>query len=102
MRSFHKLLILVLFVSNILCAQKPIYKDPKAPTESRIKDLISRMTRLGIPAILGASCIHGQMAKNDLKLWDANMNFVLEPGKFDVYVGASTEDIRLSGEFEVL
>ena len=38
---------------------------------------------------------------SDLSLWDRNMKFVVEPGTFRVMVGASSEDIRLSGEFVV-
>ena len=38
----------------------------------------------------------------DLGLWDRNMKFVVEPGLFRVMVGASSEDIRLSGEFDIL
>ena len=38
----------------------------------------------------------------DLGLWDRNMKFVVEPGMFRVMVGASSEDIRLSGEFEIV
>lgn len=38
----------------------------------------------------------------DLGLWDRDMKFVVEPGVFRVMVGASSEDIRLSGEFEIL
>ncbi|PWT92098.1 MAG: glycosyl hydrolase [Blastocatellia bacterium] len=37
----------------------------------------------------------------DLALWDRQMHFVVEPGKFQVMVGASSDDIRLKGEFEV-
>jgi len=37
----------------------------------------------------------------DLSLWDRNMQFVVEPGVFRVMIGASSEDIRLNGEFEV-
>lgn len=39
---------------------------------------------------------------DDLSLWDRNMKFVVEPGMFRVMIGASSEDIRLSGEFEIL
>src|SRR5690349_6293818 len=39
---------------------------------------------------------------SDLSLWDRNMKFVVEPGKFLVMVGASSEDIRLRGEFEIV
>jgi beta-glucosidase len=38
----------------------------------------------------------------DLSLWDRNMKFVVEPGLFRVMIGASSEDIRLSSEFDIL
>ena len=31
---------------------------------------------------------------------DANMQWTVEPGIFDVWVGASSEDIRLKGEID--
>ena len=37
----------------------------------------------------------------DLSLLDRDMNFVVEPGTFEVMVGSSSNDIRLKGEFEV-
>jgi beta-glucosidase len=36
-----------------------------------------------------------------LSLFDRNMNFIVEPGIFEVMVGSSSKDIRLKGEFEV-
>jgi beta-glucosidase len=33
---------------------------------------------------------------------DRNMNFVVEPGMFRVMIGASSEEIRLKGDFEIL
>jgi beta-glucosidase len=39
---------------------------------------------------------------SDLSLWDRNMKFVVEPGMFRVMVGASSENIRLSSEFEIV
>jgi beta-glucosidase len=36
----------------------------------------------------------------DLSLWDRSMHFVEEPGVFRVMIGSSSEDIRLTGEFE--
>jgi len=38
----------------------------------------------------------------DLSLWDRNMKFVVEPGMFRVMIGASSEDIKLKGEFEIV
>ncbi len=37
----------------------------------------------------------------DLSLFDRDMNFVVEPGTFEVMVGSSSRDIKLKGEFEV-
>ncbi len=36
---------------------------------------------------------------DDLALYNKNMDFVVEPGKFNVYAGSSSEDIRLKGSF---
>ena len=43
---------------------------------------------------------------NALETWqtdtyDADVNLIIEPGIFEVMVGASSEDIRLKGNFEV-
>jgi beta-glucosidase len=37
----------------------------------------------------------------ELSLLDRDMNFVVEPGTFEVMVGRSSNDIKLKGEFEV-
>ena len=39
---------------------------------------------------------------DDLALWDRSMRFVVEPGKFWVMIGSSSEDIRLHTEFEIV
>ena len=39
--------------------------------------------------------------RNDFAIVDANMQWTVEPGTFDVMVGASSEDIRLKGELEI-
>lgn len=41
------------------------------------------------------------IAKDDLKIWNQDMEYVLEPGQFEVYVAASAEDMRLKGEFVI-
>ena len=38
---------------------------------------------------------------DDLSLLDQNMKRVVEPGQFQVMIGASSNDIRLRGAFEV-
>jgi beta-glucosidase len=38
---------------------------------------------------------------DDLAILDKNMNWTVEPGKFQVMIGASSEDIKLKQEFEV-
>ena len=37
----------------------------------------------------------------DLALWDRNMRFVVEPGTFRVMIGSSSQEIRLTGDFEI-
>jgi beta-glucosidase len=39
---------------------------------------------------------------DDLAILDKNMNWTVEPGKFQVMIGASSEDIKLKQEFEVV
>ena len=39
--------------------------------------------------------------RNDFAIVDADMHWTIEPGAFDVMVGASSEDIRLQGELEI-
>jgi beta-glucosidase len=38
---------------------------------------------------------------DDLAHYNSNMEFVVEPGTFDVMIGSSSQDIRLRGEFEI-
>jgi beta-glucosidase len=41
------------------------------------------------------------LTRDDLALWDRQMHFVIEPGTFKVMIGSGSEDIRLTGQFEV-
>ncbi|HJZ81391.1 MAG TPA: glycoside hydrolase family 3 N-terminal domain-containing protein, partial [Pyrinomonadaceae bacterium] len=41
------------------------------------------------------------LTRDDLALWNRQMQFVVEPGKFKAMIGSGSEDIRLNGEFEV-
>lgn len=41
------------------------------------------------------------LGPDQLALWDRQMHFVVEPGKFKIMIGASSEDIRLTGELEI-
>ena len=41
------------------------------------------------------------LTPQDLGLWDKDMHFTVEPGSFEVLVGASSADIRLRGSFVI-
>jgi beta-glucosidase len=41
------------------------------------------------------------LTPDQLAFWNAQMKHVVEPGRFDVMVGSSSSDIRLTGSFEV-
>lgn len=42
------------------------------------------------------------LTPDDLSLFDKNMNWIVEPGLFKVMVGASSEDIKLKEDFEIV
>ncbi len=43
-----------------------------------------------------------RLARQDLGLWNRENRFVVEPGRFEVMIGSSSQDIRLDGSFEVI
>ena len=42
------------------------------------------------------------LAVNQLAFLDLSMRWVVEPGTIEVMIGASSDDIRLSGSFEIV
>jgi beta-glucosidase len=42
------------------------------------------------------------LAVNQLGFYNRDMKYVVEPGKFDVMIGSSSQDIRAKGEFTVV
>jgi beta-glucosidase len=48
-----------------------------------------------------AKTVSFRLTRDDLGLWDRQMHFVIEPGTFKVMIGSGSEDIRLTGQFEV-
>lgn len=42
------------------------------------------------------------LTPQELGLWDIHNEFTVEPGRFAVMIGASSEDIRLEGAFEIV
>lgn len=42
------------------------------------------------------------LTPTDLELLDINMNWIVEPGRFNVMIGSSSQDIRLRGDFEIV
>lgn len=49
-----------------------------------------------------SQCVTFRLDTQDLGLWNRENRFVVEPGRFEVMVGSSSQDIRLTGSFEVV
>ncbi|MEO8415906.1 MAG: fibronectin type III-like domain-contianing protein, partial [Ginsengibacter sp.] len=45
--------------------------------------------------------VHFTLHPEDLQILDRNMNWTVEPGEFEVRIGASCEDIKLKKEFTI-
>ncbi len=55
-----------------------------------------------VPLVPGEKkTVHFTLHPDDLAILDKNMNWTVEPGKFQVMIGASSDDIKLTKEFEV-
>lgn len=42
-----------------------------------------------------------KLTPEDFAFYDQYLNFLVEPGKFNIQIGSSSEDIRLNGEFSI-
>ena len=49
-----------------------------------------------------SSIVHFQVDKEKLSFYNQQLQWVAEPGDFDLMIGASSEDIRLKDSFELL
>jgi beta-glucosidase len=74
-------------------------RDEFASTPRPVKEL-KGYVRLALRP--GETCkVTFQLPVNQLAFYDEDLNLTLEPGKIDVMLGGSSEDIRLRGEFEI-
>jgi beta-glucosidase len=74
-------------------------KDVAATTPRPIKSL-KGFKRIAL-APGERKTVHFTLTPEDLSMLDAAGNWAVEPGLFEVMAGASSEDIRLKGGFEV-
>ncbi|HSB67678.1 MAG TPA: glycoside hydrolase family 3 C-terminal domain-containing protein, partial [Anaerolineales bacterium] len=74
-------------------------RDEFASTPRPVKEL-KGYVRLTLQS--GEEClVTFHLPANQLAFYDEDLNLILEPGKIDVMIGSSSEDIRLRGEFEI-
>ena len=87
-----------------------LYRDPGQPVAAGVDDLLARMTldqRLAQAGCVWSTqliedeTVSEQKARELLAFFDQRMRFVLEPGTVVVMAGASSEDIRATGAFEI-
>ena len=46
--------------------------------------------------------VYFKISPNDLKLYDQKMNWIVEPGVFEILIGNSSENIKLSKEITIV
>ena len=60
--------------------------------------LLKAFKRVAIPQGTSRRVVF-HLTRNELSLYNDRMEWVVEPGKFEVLVGAASNDIRLKGDF---
>jgi len=106
----------------------PLYKDASAPIPERVADVLRLMTveekiaqlylRDPVASVAQpdkelkrfqritlapgkSQTLSFTLTDDDLALWDAEMNFLVEPGGFEILLGTSSEDLPLQATFQV-
>ncbi|MBN2117314.1 MAG: glycoside hydrolase family 3 C-terminal domain-containing protein [Anaerolineales bacterium] len=74
-------------------------RDEYACTPRPVKELKGYVRLTLQPAETRTVTFH--LPVNRLAFYDEDLNLILEPGRIDVMIGSSSEDIRLCGAFEV-
>lgn len=74
-------------------------RDPLASVARPVKEL-KRFKRVSLEPG-EKKTVEFTLGPEELAFFDVNMNLTVEPGLFEVMIGASSEDIRLKGTFEV-
>ena len=75
-------------------------RDPVASVTRPVKQLVGlRPRRARSPA--QTRRVTFRLDPSQLAFYDAAMRFVVEPGDFQVMIGASSADIRLDGSFAI-
>ena len=78
-----------------------LYINDRIATVARPVKELKRFKRVTLESGEIKTVAFTLVPREDLAFYDANMNLIVEPGIFEVMVGASSEDIRLKGTFEV-
>jgi len=74
-------------------------RDLVSSTVTPIKQLV-RFERAAIPSG-ETKTFNFELGREDLLLLNMDMNWVVEPGEFDLMIGASSKDIRMNQKFRI-
>ncbi|MCD6256922.1 glycoside hydrolase family 3 C-terminal domain-containing protein [Candidatus Aerophobetes bacterium] len=78
-----------------------LYISDRIATVARPVKELKRFKRITLESGEIKTVTFTLVPREDLAFYDANMNLIVEPGIFEVMIGASSEDIRLKGTLEV-